>query len=742
VTLYAHTPNEAGDWHCLDQHLRAVADLAAEHASAFESEEFGRLVGLLHDAGKAGEDFQAYLRACQADPTRKHKTVDHKGAGARRAQMIAGPLAYLIQGHHGGLPGAGDLGTKTTEWQGPETAARIAQALAAFDELSLQVPTSPFAPPPFAMRNALAAEVFLRMLFSALVDADHCDTEHHFDPEAYAKRGGTLSVDELWSRFEVDQARLLDHATGESQRSVVNAIRREVYDACVSTAAEPTGFFRLTVPTGGGKTRSGLAFALKHACHHRLRRVVVAVPYLTITDQTADVYRSALQDERAVLEHHSGAGSRDDEDGAPTPQETWRRLAAQDWDAPVIVTTTVQLFESLFANSPSKCRKLHRLARSVIVLDEAQTLPPHLREPIFDVLRELVENYRVSVVLCTATQPALDTLEDEFDPAIDIREIAPDPPRLFRALDRVAYDWPARSERWSWTRAADEMRASGQALAVLNTIGNALALYDALDDPDAFHLSALMCGAHRRDVLAIIRDRLRTGAPCRLVSTQVVEAGVDIDFPLVLRALGPLDRIAQAAGRCNREGRLTGKGRVVVFAPEEGGMPPGAYRTGAGETAVFLKEGEIDLNEPEIFLRYFRRLFGSLPADGEGIQLLRKAHEFKTVAERFKMIADDTVSVIVRYAGIGNDIAHVERVDRLLADLRRAVIGRTPGSSRELLRRAQPYMVSVPRRTLKRYEEAGLAGALTPDIWEWHGHYDPRRGLTDGQLDPALLYVD
>ena len=742
MALYAHTPSPedpANSWHLLEDHLREVAKIAAETASAFGAGDLAWWAGILHDAGKASEAFQRYLRLCYEQPDQKHQTVDHKGAGAARAQTaVAGPLAFVIQGHHGGLPGAGSLATKTKEWKKLERAREIELALAAFEALvgkpTLAERPSPIVPA-FASANRLSGEFFLRMLFSALVDADHADTERHFTPEQHAERGQTPSVAELWERLERDQRKLAG-ALGVSAASPVNRVRGEVYEACLKAAELSQGFFRLTVPTGGGKTRSGLAFALKHANCHGLHRVVAAVPYLTITDQTASVYRGALGDDRAVLEHHSGVITSDDDLGTQTPNELWRRLSAQDWNAPVIVTTTVQLFESLLGRAPSAVRKLHRLNGSVIVLDEAQSLPPHLRGPIFDVLRELVANYRVSVVLCTATQPALDTLERELDPLIHIREIAPDPPRLFRALERVRYEWPARDASWTWERAADEMRSSDQALAVLNTIGDALALHDALSDPDAFHLSTLMCAVHRRDVLSKIRQRLHDGRACRLVSTQVVEAGVDIDFPLVIRALGPLDRIAQAAGRCNREGKLADLGRVVVFRPTDGGVPPGAYKTATGETSALLNEGPPDLNDPEIFLRFFRRLYGMLPADREGIQSLRSKLEFEEVTARFRLIDDDSAPVIVRYAGIGED-DHRERIERVVADLRRV----SPGGAREVFRQAQPYFVNVPRRKLERYVQSGMAVELAAGCWEWLGAYDERRGLNDGRLDPALLYL-
>jgi CRISPR-associated endonuclease/helicase Cas3 len=327
------------------------------------------------------------------------------------------------------------------------------------------------------------------------------------------------------------------------------------------------------------------------------------------------------------------------------------------------VTTTVQLFESLFAHRPSRCRKLHNIARSVIILDEVQTLPPHLLDPVLDVLAQLVAHYRVTVVLCTATQPAL-TANRYLKGLSDVREIVPQPERYFRNLERVTYQLPG-SERWTWERVAQEMQTSPQSLAVLNTKKDAMALLDTLaDDPSVLHLSTQMCGAHRAQTLRHVKERLRDGHMFRLVATQVVEAGVDLDFPLVLRAIGPLDRIVQAAGRCNREGKLSA-GRVVIFDPAEGGSPPGAYRTGL-ETAQAMLRAGCDLNDPQTFEHYFTRLFGAVDTDREQIQVRREGLDYPEVAARFRLIDDEGAPVVVRFHG------QEATIDRLLAILRNA----------------------------------------------------------------------
>lgn len=740
MTLYAHTPNDAGDWHELARHLQDVAELAAEHASAFGSEEAAWWLGILHDAGKASEDFQRYLRLCHEQPNRKHDTVDHKGAGFLRALEVMWELAIPIQGHHGGLIDAGAMETKGSDHD--RNATELRASLARFDALGLIPAARPLPEiPEFARSDKHALEFWLRMLFSALVDADHFDSERHWHPDKAALRGGSAEMPELWPRFASDQAAFISRLTPEQRATPVNQVRAEVYAACLKAAEKVPGFFRLTVPTGGGKTRSGLGFSLRHADRHGLRRVILAVPYLTITDQTARIVRSIFPDDHVVLEHHSAAGQPDDDEaGTQDERETWRRLAAQDWDAPIIVTTMVQLFESLLGRKTSVCRKLHRIAGSVIVLDEAQTLPLTLREPIYDVLRELVAHYGVSVVLCTATQPAVDWLPAELTPV----EIVPEPVRHFQTLQRVDFIWPQAEEvPWSWERAAKELRTSDQALAIVNTVANAAALFDALGEGEGhFHLSARMCGAHRRDVVDLVRARLQAGLPCRLVSTQVVEAGVDLDFPLLLRAFGPLDRIVQAAGRCNREGKLPGYGRVVIFYPGAGGLPPGPYRISTEETVTFLEwEGDaLDLHDPRIFQRYFRSLYQSISGDALSIQGERQSRNFKTVAEQFHMIDnEDQVSVLAKYRGLAPDRYGPEQApaERLVQEIQQAINKRQSKRLRSLIRQAQPFLVNVRRKWLNESD----VSPLTDDLFEWLPKYDDSFGLVSGRIEVERLFV-
>ena len=741
--LVAHSaPEGSGEEQSLEDHLRGVAEKAAGFAEAFESEAFAEWLGWWHDAGKVHGDIQDYLND-------RGPSKDHSSVGMLHALDVPNlALAHSIAGHHGGLLDHSALreraGRKREE-------TRITDALEqARGLLDAVAPDAPDAPPdylqaPDGEEYRRRAAFWLRMLHSCLVDADCLDTERHFDPERADRRDRSEapSLDELWRRFEADQQQLVEDARPLSE---VNQRRQAVYEACLEHAADAPGFFSLTVPTGGGKTRSALAFALRHAMAHGKKRVVTALPYTSIIEQNADVYRDILEDESdarpVVLEHHSAAGSASedssDDDGEPdeTDIERWRRLSAQNWDVPVVMTTTVQLLESLFASRNGRVRKLHRLAGSVIVLDEVQTIPPKLLRSTLEALRQLVEHFGATVVLCTATQPALAEREDFPDGLPDVREITPDAQDLYGELRRVDYQ-KHLDEPWPWARVAEEMQTEEQSMVVCNTTDDARAALDALPDADHVrHLSARLCGAHRRRVLAEGRDRLDDGRPLHLVATQVVEAGVDISFPLVLRAAGPLDRIIQAAGRCNREAELKGRlGRVVVFRPEDGGTPPGAYEAGRDLTVNLLRDApDLDLHDPELPRRYFAALYDTQNLDDAGIQQARAAWQFREVGRRYCLIDDDTTPVIVDYEGEGWDLAH-EVADR--AEYAGFV-------HRDDWRRLQPYTVKLHAWAFDQALDDGnvlpLAPDAAPDLWRWDGGYDERRRglLWDGPSASAL----
>ena len=702
--------------------MRNVANLTREFASPFGGGDLGHLVGLWHDAGKADPLWQQRLMECE-EGTRDRVGLDHKCAGALLEEDAFGSVGHiglLIHAHHGGLK----------QWQEDllpwlEENRALPGPRRALEALRGEMPelTDQAAPAVPSLARPEDAELFLRLTYSAVVDADSLDTEAHKLASVPPARGNDVTLAALQERY-----RAFLESQPPAPESVVNRVRNEVHEACLVAAREPPGVFRLTVPTGGGKTRSALAFALRHGVAHGLRRIVVAVPFTTITQQTAAVYRAIFGDDRVVLEHHSaamdGAGpAGGDEDGF-SEEAVWQRLAAENWDAPVVVTTTVQLFESLFSNRRSKTRKLHNLAGSVIILDEVQALPAGLLSPILDGLRQLTEQYGASVVLSTATQPAFELIKEFRE--TDAAEIVPDPGRHFESLRRVRYEW--RDEPAEWTEVAGWMREERSALAIANTKRHAMELLDALGDPDALHLSTLLCGAHRNEVLEEVRKRLAAGELCRVVSTQVVEAGVDLDFATVFRAEAPLDAIIQAAGRCNREGKLDEPGKVVVFASEDGKLPRGAYETGrdtAREVRALLPGAAPD--DLQVLSAYFERMAERIPADSHGIQYARRHLDFPAVAQKFRMIDEDTCDVVVSWPA--KAIPDIERLVQQLRNRERP--------AREVLRQLQPHTISLYRSEYTKLTGRGLIEEVLPNVGRWHGDYDSVRGIVG--TDPELI---
>ncbi|MGE4331265.1 CRISPR-associated endonuclease Cas3'' [Diaphorobacter sp.] len=705
------TPWAHSGGHLLAEHLNQVAALAADFSQPFDATEptlrWAYLAGLWHDLGKYRPGFQRYVRLADGENAHIEGKVGgrektHSAAGAlwalqqletthgAQGKLAAHVLAYLIAGHHVGLD----------DWhQGlqlrlrhPDSAQELKETLAANPPAEVLSPGS-FTPDLRVIPGGAEGFAFwVRMLFSCLVDADFLDTEAHFDAGKPAHRTGFATLGQMRAAFDAHMAAL------PAANTLVNRLRADVLRQCRAQAALPKGFFSLTVPTGGGKTLSSLAFALEHAQAHGQRRIIYAIPYTSIIEQTADVFRNVFHGlgDEVLVEHHSQF------DAAEKDETARSRLACENWDAPLVVTTNVQLFESLFAAKTSRCRKLHNLVGSVIVLDEAQQLPPDFLQPILDVLRLLVAHYGVTVVLCTATQPALASTT-YFDAhknlrgLENVREIIDHPDALFDALQRVQVELPAD---WTtptpWADLAAQLGAEDCVLAIVNTRKAARELQRLMPE-GTLHLSALMCGAHRKDVIAEIKQRLqakregRDLRPLRVVSTQLVEAGVDIDFPVVYRALAGLDSIVQAAGRCNREGRLPGMGRVVVFVPPE--KPPlGHLRKGADACIATLQGQAHNPLARGLFTHYFTEFYHSVDLDKHGIVGLLKveprtlAVQFRTAAQAFRLIDDqDSVPVVVRYAPQRNTI------DKLLNILA------AEGPQRWLTRKLQRYTVSIPK---------------------------------------------
>jgi CRISPR-associated endonuclease/helicase Cas3 len=704
--FYAHSKEgrPESEWEDLDVHLQRVARLAAEFAEAFDAGDWGRLAGLWHDLGKFRPEFQDRLRGSR-------ESVEHAGLGAVLAYSKSRdrglPLAFAIAGHHSGLANltASEVagGGRRPLRERLDSNQQVLETNRQFLPDSLTAPDLPPFPDRFDLarpQGVRTLELWTRFLFSCLVDADFLATEDFYTPGVRQRAlAGCDEIPVLSRRLDDHLDRFVDGLPEEQKSSRVNRRRAEVLAACRAAADRPPGLFSLTVPTGGGKTLSAMSFALRHAKHHGLRRVIVAIPFTSIIEQNARVYRNALG-ELNVVEHHSALDPRAAEERC-REAEIRRRLAAENWDAPVVVTTNVQLFESLYAASPSRCRKLHNIARSVLLLDEVQTLPTEYLLPVLELLRELVEHYGCTVVLTTATQPAL-ARRDSLPQGLEgVWEIVPNPGELARDLERVNVAWPRPGAApRSYAEVARELAEHDRVLAVVHLRRDARDLAELLPAENRFHLSALMCPAHRLAVLGEVKRRLAANEPCRLVSTQVIEAGVDVDFPVVYRCLGGLDSLAQAAGRCNREGKL-GRGEVVIFLAETR-PPPGILRDGLSAVQAMLQEhgGTIDLNRPEVYEDYFRGLYFSKDLDHRGIQPLRQSLSFASVARRFRLITDETFPVVVPFG----------EAEQRLSEIRRQ------GPDRLLLRSLQPFVVNIRERDVSRLQRQGALERVTDGI--------------------------
>jgi len=678
--LLAHT-REDGEMQGLEEHLNGTAKRSEEFAAAFGAASQGWLVGQAHDIGKYSDAFQNRL-------LRGGPIVDHSTAGAVEcAKKGAVWAALCVAGHHAGLP---DFGNLKVDIPGqPTLCGRLKGAqqgkIPPYTAWPGMLPE--VVPPQGWAQDAVSNAFFVRMLYSCLVDADYLDTEQFM--HGAQPRGGGDTMDSLLQKLNEFIS------PWQTPGTQLNQWRCEILNSCISKAQQPPGLFTLTVPTGGGKTVASLAFALQHAATHGLRRVVYVVPYTSIIEQTADVFRKILGEEN-VLEHHSGADFSTEE--SASPQQYRAALAAENWDVPVVVTTAVQFFESLYANRSSKCRKLHNLAGSVILFDEAQMLPVEHLLPCVSAIAQLVRYYGVSAVLCTATQPALGELFAQAGAPQPV-ELCPDQRQMYQRFRRVSFRDIGKIEMEAL---AQRLKNLPQVLCIVNSRREAQELFALLPPQGSYHLSTLMVPAHRRALLGEVRKNLQNGLPCRVVSTSLVEAGVDVDFPAVYREIAGLDSILQAAGRCNREGKRP-RAQSIVTVFESSYAPPPMLRVNVGAMREALASGAamddlstihgyftslLSLRGPKALDKY--RVLDAFEHGIEGCSL-----PFATVGSRFHLIDSPAKTVYVPW-GQGGE----ECISRL----------REGQYSRGLYRQLGQYGVTVYEQ---HYRQLAELGALT-----------------------------
>ncbi len=724
-----------GIWreHLLEEHLMKVSRLAGKFAEPFGGAEWAALAGLWHDLGKYSSCFQRYIKSASGYDRRDAHIenvpgrVNHSSAGAIYACEKMGVkgrlLAYLIAGHHAGLP----------DWFPSETgAAALEHRLTEREYLE----GLPFAAIPSVIANpgttlstkplggVHGLSLWIRMLFSCLVDADFLDTESFMDAEQAAARAGYRELAELLGDFD----HYMKQITSGAEPTHVNVLRKDILQQCRLKANDTPGLFSLTVPTGGGKTLASMAFALEHARRYKRQRVIYVIPYTSIIEQTSGIFREIFGEN--IVEHHANLD--------PDKSESARsRLATENWDAPIIVTTNVQFFESLFAARTSRCRKLHNIVNSIVILDEAQLLPPEFLQPITDVINLLAAHYGVTFLFSTATQPKLVSFQSFGERAFrglnNVREIIETPDELYNALKRVEVKIPDDLvQPRDWDSLATELTQHSTVLCIVNRRDDARQLLRLMPE-GTVHLSALMCGEHRSRVIAGIKACLRRKEPVRVISTQLVEAGVDLDFPVVYRALAGLDSITQAAGRCNREGRLNGFGKVVVFVPPTP-APPGLLRQAAQISVSLMAGCSHDILSRNLAELFFEHLYMRAPSlDKHGIidHLTRDGQDgyvqFRTAAEKFRLIDDSAYqTILVRY-GKGPD---------LLDELART------GPRRNLMRKLQRYAVNIPKHLFLRLEKMGDVYQVQPGIYAQTGDklYDAILGVViDGEIAPDEL---
>jgi len=648
---------ENADVQSVKDHLEGTAHLAKRFGDAFDNGDYAYVCGMVHDIGKYSKEFQK--RIWENGPK-----IDHSTAGAieinKLIRNFGRLMAYCVAGHHTGLQNGGSIVDMPDE---ATLSGRLKRNVASYayytNEIFLESVCPQSIPKFIPMADkGFSIAFYIRMIFSCLVDADFLDTESFMSDGKVARMMGE-SVEILYAKLLVEISRYREPTR------VINIKRNEIYTQCIEMAKEEKGLYTLTVPTGGGKTISSIAFALTHAMKHKMSRIIYAIPYTSIIEQNAAEFKRIFGNEN-VLEHHSNFEYNDSSDS--TEIEKNQKLATENWDASIIVTTNVQFFESLFSCKTSRCRKLHNIANSVIILDEAQMLPLQYLKPCVRCLSELVKNYGCTVVLCSATQPALGA---QFPSEIVSREICRDTDSMYNFFKRT------RLKKIGMVTDEEliiRMNQEKQVLCIVSTRKQAQNLFEGMSGDGCYHLSTLMYPEHRKEVLTEIKKRLKEGSSCRVISTSLIEAGVDVDFPVVYRSAAGLDSEIQAAGRCNREGRRpVEESFVYIFDPEDKYLKhmPSMLKRPLSITQMIERQHSEDISSPVAISEYFKLLYQISGNELDSKNIVKRLEDgavqgmnfpFEQISNDFKIIENETYSVIVAIDDISKEL--VERLHR------------------------------------------------------------------------------
>lgn len=705
MNYLAHKREKDGTTQSLKEHLENTAEMAGRFAEEFGAYDWGYCAGMLHDIGKYSAEFQRRINGSE-------EKVDHSTAGAQlcwNMKDLHQFLSYCIAGHHSGLPDTG--GKADTEGS---LYGRLHKKIKDYGEYQKEITIPKLSPPLFMPSNgedlSFFCSMLVRMVYSCLVDADFLDTEY-FMNGGIKERDNGEPMEILYERLKTHISKWLVNENLET----INGRRTEILKNCLEKGGEERGLFRLTVPTGGGKTVASLAFALRHAVRHGMKHIIYVIPYTSIIEQNAKVFSDILG-QRNVLESHCNVDYESTEELRPM------QLAAENWDKPVIVTTNVNFFESLFSNKSSKCRKLHNLANSVIIFDEAQMLPNDYLKPCIAVMEQLVRYFRSTIVLCTATQPALRNL---FSEGMEAKELCPRMEEQFRFFQRAVLENLGRIPEEELIR---RLEGEEQALCILNTKKRAQKVYQSLRGRGVYHLSTAMYPEHRRKVLAEIRNRLKNNEKCIVISTSLVEAGVDLDFRTVYRQLAGTDSIIQAVGRCNREGkRPSEESHTWIFQLEEREYAPGQSQQIAVTEALLSEEKRLE--KLTTIQEYFEMLYHFRGSSLDKKEILKEFQgmrfSFKKVSDEFKLIEKNTKTILIPREEHAKEIYEEMKIK---------------GITKKLMREAGQYCISVYEEDCNKMIGADMIRAITDELKDFYVLKNPDQYTEDMGLKLDLEY--